>query len=100
PACSYASRMVLRRLCAMTSERLRPRAIASIHDRRRQNAADRNQGEREMKMNGTLQARHFQPGEGKTYKLGRMTMTVKTTADHHQFTRRHLRRHDCRGDDA
>ena len=31
-------------------------------------------------MESTLQARHFQPGEGTSYKLGRMTMTFKTTA--------------------
>jgi mannose-6-phosphate isomerase-like protein (cupin superfamily) len=34
-----------------------------------------------MKMNGTVQPRHFQQGEGKSYKLGRMTMTFKTTAE-------------------
>jgi len=32
-------------------------------------------------MESTPQPRHFQPGEGKIYKLGRMTMTFKTTAD-------------------
>jgi len=32
-------------------------------------------------MNGTVQPRHFQQGEGKSYKLGRMTMTFKTTAE-------------------
>jgi hypothetical protein len=26
------------------------------------------------------QPRHFNPGEGKTYKLGRITLTFKTTA--------------------
>ena len=31
-------------------------------------------------MQDTLQPRHFQPGEGKTYQVGRMTMTFKTTA--------------------
>ena len=31
-------------------------------------------------MDSTLQPRHFQPGEGTSYKLGRMTMTFKTTA--------------------
>ena len=33
-------------------------------------------------MESTPQPRHFQPGEGKSYKLGRMTMTFKTTANH------------------
>ena len=28
-----------------------------------------------------MQPRHFPPGEGKTFKLGRMTMTFKTTAE-------------------
>jgi hypothetical protein len=28
-----------------------------------------------------MQPRHFLPGEGKTFKLGRMTMTFKTTAE-------------------
>jgi len=32
-------------------------------------------------MENTPQPRHFQPGEGKSYRLGRMTMTFKTTAD-------------------
>ena len=32
-------------------------------------------------METTPQPRHFQPGDGKSYKLGRMTMTFKTTAD-------------------
>jgi len=32
-------------------------------------------------MESTLQPRHFQSGEGTSYKLGRMTMTFKTTAD-------------------
>jgi len=27
-----------------------------------------------------MQPRHFQPGEGKTFKIGRMSMTFKTTA--------------------
>lgn len=31
-------------------------------------------------MESTLQSRHFKPGEGQRYKLGRMTMTFKTTA--------------------
>ncbi len=31
-------------------------------------------------MDQVTQRRHFQPGEGKTFKLGRMTMTFKTTA--------------------
>ena len=31
-------------------------------------------------MEKTPQPRHFQAGEGKSYKLGRMTMTFKTTA--------------------
>jgi len=31
-------------------------------------------------MTSTLQARHLQPGEGKTFKIGRMSMTFKTTA--------------------
>jgi mannose-6-phosphate isomerase-like protein (cupin superfamily) len=31
-------------------------------------------------MTSTAQARHFQPGEGKTFKIGRMSMTFKTTA--------------------
>ena len=33
-----------------------------------------------MKTDSTLQPRHFPAGEGKSYKLGRMTMTFKTTA--------------------
>jgi mannose-6-phosphate isomerase-like protein (cupin superfamily) len=28
-----------------------------------------------------MQPRHFRPGEGRTFKLGRMTMTFKTTAE-------------------
>jgi mannose-6-phosphate isomerase-like protein (cupin superfamily) len=32
-------------------------------------------------MDSTPQPRHFPPGEGKSYKLGRMTMTFKTTAN-------------------
>ena len=32
-------------------------------------------------MNGTAIPKHFLPGEGTTYKLGRMTMTFKTTAE-------------------
>ena len=31
-------------------------------------------------METTTQPIHFRPGEGKSFKLGRMTMTVKTTA--------------------
>jgi mannose-6-phosphate isomerase-like protein (cupin superfamily) len=31
-------------------------------------------------MESAIQPKHFQPGEGKTFKLGRMTMTFKTTA--------------------
>ena len=31
-------------------------------------------------MESTPQPRHFQPGEGKGFKVGRMTMTFKTTA--------------------
>ena len=31
-------------------------------------------------MENILQPQHFQPGEGKSYKVGRMTMTFKTTA--------------------
>jgi mannose-6-phosphate isomerase-like protein (cupin superfamily) len=31
-------------------------------------------------MTGAVQARYFQPGEGKTFKIGRMSMTFKTTA--------------------
>jgi mannose-6-phosphate isomerase-like protein (cupin superfamily) len=34
----------------------------------------------ETDMTSTLPARHFQPGEGKTFKIGRMSMTFKTTA--------------------
>ena len=33
-----------------------------------------------MKTDSTLPPMHFPPGEGKSYKLGRMTMTFKTTA--------------------
>ena len=33
-----------------------------------------------MSMSGAMQPRHFPPGEGRTFKLGRMTMTFKTTA--------------------
>ena len=36
--------------------------------------------EPETKMESTPQPKHFQPGEGKSYKVGRMTMTFKTTA--------------------
>jgi len=32
-------------------------------------------------MQSAPQPRHFQPGEGKSYKLGRITMTFKTTAN-------------------
>jgi mannose-6-phosphate isomerase-like protein (cupin superfamily) len=32
-------------------------------------------------MNTAVQPRHFLPGDGRTYKLGRMTITFKTTAD-------------------
>jgi len=32
-------------------------------------------------MEQVLQPRHFQPGEGKTFRIGRMTVTFKTTAD-------------------
>ena len=31
-------------------------------------------------MESTPQPKHFQPGEGTSYKVGRMTMTFKTTA--------------------
>ena len=31
-------------------------------------------------MENTLQPKHFQPGEGESYKVGRMTMTFKTSA--------------------
>ena len=34
-----------------------------------------------MKTDSTLQATRFLPGEGKSYKLGRMTMTFTTTAN-------------------
>ena len=30
---------------------------------------------------GAMQPKHFPPGEGKTFKVGRMTMTFKTTAE-------------------
>jgi len=30
--------------------------------------------------NGALRPKHFSPGEGKTFKVGRMTVTFKTTA--------------------
>jgi hypothetical protein len=33
-----------------------------------------------MRGENTLQPKHFQPGEGKSFKVGRMTMTFKTTA--------------------
>ena len=33
-----------------------------------------------MNMSIAMQPKHFQPGEGKTFKIGRMTMTFKTTA--------------------
>lgn len=33
-------------------------------------------------MNSAVQPRHFLPGEGKVYELGRTTMTFKTTAEH------------------
>ena len=29
---------------------------------------------------GAMQPKHFLPGEGKTFKIGRMTVTFKTTA--------------------
>jgi len=32
-------------------------------------------------MNTAVQPRHFLPGEGRTYKLGRMTITFKTSAE-------------------
>lgn len=32
-------------------------------------------------MNNVIQPRHFQPGEGKTFQLGRMTMTFTTTSE-------------------
>jgi mannose-6-phosphate isomerase-like protein (cupin superfamily) len=32
-------------------------------------------------MENSMQPRHYLPGEGKTFKLGRMTMTFKTTAE-------------------
>lgn len=35
-------------------------------------------------MNPAVQARHFPPGEGTVYQIGRMTMTFKTTAEHNQ----------------
>src|SRR5260370_19050693 len=31
-------------------------------------------------MSSAMQPKHFQPGEGKTFKVGRMSMTFKTTA--------------------
>jgi hypothetical protein len=31
-------------------------------------------------MPNIVEAKHFQPGEGKTFKIGRMSMTFKTTA--------------------
>ncbi len=33
-----------------------------------------------MRVESTLKPKHFQPGEGKSFKIGRMTMTFKTTA--------------------
>ena len=33
-------------------------------------------------MNNAVRPRHFLPGDGKVYKIGRMTMTFKTTAEH------------------
>lgn len=33
-------------------------------------------------MNSAVQPRHFLPGEGQVYKVGRITMTFKTTAEH------------------
>ncbi len=35
-------------------------------------------------MNDTAPPRHFPPGTGTTYKLGQMTMTFTTTAEHNQ----------------
>lgn len=35
-------------------------------------------------MNKTVEPRHFPPGTGKTYKLGQMTMTFTTKAEHNQ----------------
>ena len=32
-------------------------------------------------MENAMQPRHFPPGQGKTFKIGRMTMTFKTTAE-------------------
>lgn len=32
-------------------------------------------------MNNAVQPRHFLPGEGKSYQIGRMSMTFKTTAE-------------------
>ncbi len=34
----------------------------------------------EINMSNAMEPKHFQPGEGKTFKIGRMTMTFKTTA--------------------
>ena len=31
-------------------------------------------------MNNTVQPKHFQPGEGNIFKIGRMSMTFRTTA--------------------
>ena len=31
-------------------------------------------------MSSAMQPKHFQPGEGKTFKVGRMSMTFETTA--------------------
>lgn len=36
----------------------------------------------ELLMNNAVQPKHFLPGDGKVYKIGRMTMTFKTTAEH------------------
>lgn len=33
-------------------------------------------------MNPAAQARHFAPGDGRSFRIGRMTLTSKTTAEH------------------
>ena len=34
-------------------------------------------------MNDAVEPRHFDPGEGTAYKIGRRTMTFKTSLEHH-----------------
>ncbi|MEO6030361.1 MAG: cupin domain-containing protein, partial [Burkholderiaceae bacterium] len=37
-------------------------------------------------MNNAVQPRHFPPGDGRVYQIGRMTLTFKTTVEHSSYT--------------